>query len=1176
MPHPYNSVNLLTYLIDYKQKQHTMAINRTFGVGVDSSTFSDKKLTQYINLKLSALGLPPFNDGSSSKLIDIAKPLLDNFQVKAQMLTKSSSPIGDRIDNFLKDYLSDVPGIIDIKFPPHPFNLDHHGVARMLSIPPNEDIYETEHIKSYRTAQGILHNPKHDRRTTKGVFHVAEGGLPIPDDKKAVPKITFAKLLQAALNPPKELLAIPFTSNQENKAEAFVSLMLRPIVVPEVEGVSPEKSMEIRFLAPGNFVSNLDFVESIFGNAGDPFLPENDAAIQAEYWTGHTGCIIMAPHLTLLTKKELALPHYDNATERQKRDGMCWKKEDELYNDGSAFKITCRDERGVIVTILADNYFGYCKKEVKTQIGYSANLYGLAEEEHAGGAIAHRSYNLGEKFYFDERLPNNGMTFAELLYKFSDMMELHPKGFAVDKKYRDIVYVPEDAHFDLNKQVITYSVSGEKVSIKLLPKKHYILPSGYRVEMRKRIEGNKWHLVGTVAEGTVCHKQCTVSGGGKSEISKSIKDAMIQGSVYVTDLQKDLDMVEEIMAYDFTTRYKVPADYSVNKPRHILSSRRSLGSVIKLLTPSEEYTDEYNKWLTSFPQRIKVLIFIIKGNFSQGYDENWRSFFSVDKVNGVPGNELKFDRDKILSNYLRVGHDVDGSWRTFLLRQDFNPAQKVQFEDDITASVIINTNQLENLKPEYTNPSVKLVKNCESRLFQRPDDCVIKGYDKQGEADLSSPHTFISNFEPLTREQVLEIKEDTIGFELYTQPVKDLINNFLESDSPKYLVVPSENRMVDGAPTKNVRYLQTRPDYINPMDKYLSETAQRIFQKIPLDKALYQPVNAVLPGRRNNPAEPENNVPPLAVYNPIHYQELPELFIDFMCSITGKSPSTTGFGSEGALTKGPFNALLPAADLNNCFLSFILTNYDGFSSAAGYIGPKYKVDHDVSLLIPEIWCRMTVTELSPKRLIEKGHLEKVEDFEYKGKKVEASLLGYRITNKFVKHYMARIFSRPDAVFNDEMLRPETQDMDAFAASVENLIITQRRVAEGFKKDGTYETLCPPLKALVDIMIDGKHKGMDRNDPKIRAMFEREAVLNSDWYKARLIEKQKRDIDFWKNNIAYLKDIKTSNRIESVQNRFDIDSRIKDAEAQLKRVSADKYLKELEGTLGADTLRPIEE
>ena len=73
----------------------------------------------------------------------------------------------------------------------------------------------------------------------------------------------------------------------------------------------------------------------------------------------------------------------------------------ELYNDGQAFKLTCRDESGVIVTILADNYYGYCKKEVKTQISYAANLYGLCEEEHAGGALVFPSYDLGEDFSGD-------------------------------------------------------------------------------------------------------------------------------------------------------------------------------------------------------------------------------------------------------------------------------------------------------------------------------------------------------------------------------------------------------------------------------------------------------------------------------------------------------------------------------------------------------------------------------------------------------------------------------------------------------------------------------------------------------------------------------------------------------------------------------------------------------
>ena len=121
--------------------------------------------------------------------------------------------------------------------------------------------------------------------------------------------------------------------------------------------------MEVRFFAPGSLVSNLDFVESIFGNGGDPYLSENDAGLDIDHWTGHTGCVILATHLQGVRKKDVGLPHIDQATERQRQDGMCWETEDELYNDGEAFKITCRTAEGVIVTIISDNYFGYCKKE---------------------------------------------------------------------------------------------------------------------------------------------------------------------------------------------------------------------------------------------------------------------------------------------------------------------------------------------------------------------------------------------------------------------------------------------------------------------------------------------------------------------------------------------------------------------------------------------------------------------------------------------------------------------------------------------------------------------------------------------------------------------------------------------------------------------------------------------
>src|SRR5204862_3694641 len=140
----------------------------------------------------------------------------------------------------------------------------------------------------------------------------------------------------------------------------FVSLLLRPLVCPATP-TQPAKTMETRFFAPGSLVSNIDFVESIFGNAGDASLPENDAALDVMHWTGHTGCVILAPHLTRLRKKDLGLPHVSQATDAQRVAGMCWANESELYNNGSAFKVTSRSIDGVMVTILADNYFGYCK-----------------------------------------------------------------------------------------------------------------------------------------------------------------------------------------------------------------------------------------------------------------------------------------------------------------------------------------------------------------------------------------------------------------------------------------------------------------------------------------------------------------------------------------------------------------------------------------------------------------------------------------------------------------------------------------------------------------------------------------------------------------------------------------------------------------------------------------------
>ena len=417
----------------------------------------------------------------------------------------------------------------------------------------------------------------------------------------------------------------------------------------------------------------------------------------------------------------------------------------------------------------------------------------------------------------------------------------------------------------------------------------------------------------------------------------------------------------------------------------------------------------------------------MKRYYRPEWGENWREHFTVDRINGYLAHELKFDNQKLVGNYLRVGYDPDGSWRISKLRPDFYPADKVQFEDDITASVVLPRESLNDLDPEYANPSVKLVANCETLLFQRPDDAIHRGADRQAEADIASPGTFLSNYEPISTATAQSMVDHVVEFDRYTEPMKRLLEDFVATGNGGYVVSSADPRMVNGKPSGNPRYLQKRPDLAAPRESYLAEIAARLERGIPAARPVHFPVNAVLAGRRNNPPDLKLGLPPLAVYGPIHYQELPELFMEFICSLTGKSPSTTGFGSEGALTKGPFNALWPVVDLNNALVSAILTGYAGFTTSAGYVGPHYRVDHDISLLVPEIWCRMRVAERDPQFLIDQGFLERVDDFELNGRTVLASRLGYRITPLFVDRFLGRIFETPGSVFPEEILRPEKQD-----------------------------------------------------------------------------------------------------------------------------------------------------
>ena len=212
---------------------------------------------------------------------------------------------------------------------------------------------------------------------------------------------------------------------------------------------------------------------------------------------------------------------------------------------------------------------------------------------------------------------------------------------------------------------------------------------------------------------------------------------------------------------------------------------------------------------------------------------------------------------------------------------------------------------------------------------------------------------------------------------------------------------------------------------------------------------------------------------------------------------------------------------------------------------------------------------MFIPEREPDYLIENGYLEKIEDIHHEGRVVEASRLGYRITQSFVSTFFGRMFSAAETLFSPDMLRPELQSMTDFIDGLDNIIETQQRVALNYFQDGSIEVACPPLKALLHIMAHGQYEGKKITDPSIRALFTREALIDSDWYKARLDAKAGVDQALWRRHLSYLESFLTKPNYQSELKRLKIHERIAQANAMLDHVNSPIYRASLVGMIGAD-------
>ncbi len=143
--------------------------------------------------------------------------------------------------------------------------VNHPQFHKMLEVVRSQPVIQVRQIDVSKRTQGIgicknKRTLSHDARTASVSVHAAS--------------VMIASL------------RVPFTLKRTEQVSTWVSLLIRPLVRPRVPGYCQEQTMEIRFFAPGGLVSNLDFVESIFRNAGDPLLPDNDAALEVEHHCG--------------------------------------------------------------------------------------------------------------------------------------------------------------------------------------------------------------------------------------------------------------------------------------------------------------------------------------------------------------------------------------------------------------------------------------------------------------------------------------------------------------------------------------------------------------------------------------------------------------------------------------------------------------------------------------------------------------------------------------------------------------------------------------------------------------------------------------------------------------------------------------------------------------------------
>ena len=95
--------------------------------------------------------------------------------------------------------------------------------------------------------------------------------------------------------------------------------------------------------------------------------------------------------------------------------------------------------------------------------------------------MAFPRFNLGAVYLPQEVHKQSGQTFNKLCEQLADAIDVQPMGYAVDKHYPEILYVPEDTRIDMELMQVSWQQHDQVRTIPLNAAQTYVYPSGFYV-----------------------------------------------------------------------------------------------------------------------------------------------------------------------------------------------------------------------------------------------------------------------------------------------------------------------------------------------------------------------------------------------------------------------------------------------------------------------------------------------------------------------------------------------------------------------------------------------------------------------------------------------------------------------------------------------------------------------